>query len=169
MWSCVKYHFSWNDSQGWLLHLKSTGNFTQPCAAQMRSFESRRWSDARPKGIRSHGGRAAAGCLGCWLFGFTFPSVTIALLGLQRWDRWNSSLDDGFNCSSGGAQKRFQVAVLMVIGVIVTFNVLSSFLQFSCFAWNFQHVWEPISMIKGLFMLFVMHMLIKNRCNTHNN
>lgn len=29
-WSCVKYHFSCNDSWGWLLPLKCWGSFTQP-------------------------------------------------------------------------------------------------------------------------------------------
>lgn len=29
-WSCVKYHFSCNDSRGWLLPLKCWGSFTQP-------------------------------------------------------------------------------------------------------------------------------------------
>lgn len=55
--------------------------------------------------VRSCGGRTAAVCLGCGLFGFPFYSTTIAL-GLQWWDSWNSSLDNRFNYSSSSAQKK---------------------------------------------------------------
>lgn len=119
-WSCVKHHFSWNDSWGWLPSLKSPGNFTQ-LSSSAYSFPPQPVKAAQCTGeifrvrvedlmwdkrvVRSHGGRRAAGHLGCWLLGFPFHSAVLAL-GLQWWDSWNTNLHNCFNYSSGGAQKK---------------------------------------------------------------
>lgn len=153
MWSCVKYHFSWNDSWGWLSCLKSTGHFTQ-LSFQAYSFPPKAIKDIQCRDeifwvqvddlmqdqrvVRSHGGRTAAGRLGCWLFGFPFHAATI-VLGLQWWDSWNSRLDNRFNYSSGGAQKKVSAVGQSWWGLVLyTFYALSPFLQFSFFPPEFS-------------------------------